>query len=374
MGDAAVPVVVIGVGGIGGRTLQALQESRLVDVVGIADKDPAVAERVGEEASVPAYSDYRSVLAEARPIAVFLAVPPMVSCDLIAACAERSIHVWTESPPARDLAEGVAMVQMMDKAELKLAVGTQRRFAVGYRRAWELRKALGEVFLARSHYLFNWGAALGWRGDRASAGGGALLELGYHCIDLLVWLLGLPEEVYGTTVGATPSAGLGGGEPAQAIYDTDDTAAAIMRYASGLVASIVTTRSSGPVSEELSLHGRRGSLRADNETCFLRDRDGNVLDHAEAGPSPVAVYLRQAEAFAQAILDDAPRYECSARENLLNLAVVEAIYLSDRTAQPEDPHQLLQTHGLTVEECLASSPWQACEDEAPIPLPDADVD
>ena len=154
----------------------------------------------------------------------------------------------------------------MDKAGLKLAVGTQQRFTTGYRRAWQLRANLGEIFLARAHYLFNWGRNLGWRGDKASAGGGALMELGYHAIDLLVWILGLPEEVYGvSSMGNRPSVPAAE-EEAQPIYDTDDTAAVIMRYASGSMATVVTTRSSGPVSEELCLHGRGGSLRADGET------------------------------------------------------------------------------------------------------------
>ncbi len=349
-------VAVIGVGGFGALTLTALQQSPLVQVVGVGDRDPAVAERVGREASVPAYSDNRSLLVETRPQAVFLATPPSAAAELVATCAERGIHVWKELPLARDLAEGVAMVNLMHRARLKLAVGTQRRFAAGYRKAWELRHELGEIFLARSHYLFNWGVELGWRSDKASAGGGALLELGYHAIDLLIWLLGFPEEVYGISAGGNRPAPANGDEAAQPIYDTDDTAAAIMRYSSGLMATVVTSRSSGPVSEELCLHGRCGSLRADGETCLLRDPDGNVLDHAQDKPTPVSVFRRQVDAFARAVLTNARSYQCSGLENLMNLAVVEAIYLSDRTAQPENPLRLLQAHGLTVERCRALRP------------------
>ena len=248
------------------------------------------------------------------------------------------------------------MVTRMEEAGLKLAVGPQRRVAVGYRQAWELRHRVGEIFLARAHYLFNWGTQLGWRGDRASAGGGALMELGYHAIDLLVWLLGMPEEVYGISAADNRPAAADQDEPAHPIYDTDDTAAAIMRYASGCMASVVTTRSSGPVSEALCLHGRTGSLQADGENCLLRDPDGRLLDSARDEPAPGGVFRRQAEAFAGAVLSDAQTYQCSARENLLNMAVLEAIYLSDRTAQPENPLQLLQTHDLTIEECLALQP------------------
>ena len=265
--------------------------------------------------------------------------------------------MWKESPLARNLEEGVAMVHCMEQAGLRLAVGTQRRFAAGYRRAWELRGQIGQVFLARAHYLFNWGPNLNWRGDTASAGGGALLELGYHPIDLLVWLLGLPEEVYGVSAaGNRPEVQ----QADQPIYDTDDTAVAILRCGEGSTASVVTSRSSGPVSEELTLHGLEGSLKADAESCLLRDPDGNTLERSVEEQSPGGVFRRQAEAFAQAVLKDTEYYACSGRENLLNLAVVEAIYLSDRTAQPESPLRLLKTTGLTAEQCLALRPPEAC--------------
>ncbi len=365
MAEAPLPVAVIGVGGVGRWTLQALLQSDLVQVVGLSDRDPTVAERAGREAGVAGYGDNRSLLAETRPAAVYLAVPPPAAPDLLAACCERGIHVWKELPLARSLDEGLAMVRLMGEGGLKLAVGTQRRFALGYRRAWELRRLLGQVFLGRAHYLFNWGPELNWRGDRASAGGGALLELGYHAVDLMIWMLGLPEDVYGVSaLGNRPDDRSRGGADLP-LYDTDDTAAAILRYADGAMATVVTTRSSGPVSEELCLHGRGGSLRADGENCLLRNPDGNILDRTADEGAAVAVFQRQAEAFAAAVLGGAARYECSGLENLLNLATIEAIYLSDRTGQRESPTSLLRNHGLTADQCLSLRPIEDVEEDEP---------
>lgn len=372
--EHVLPVAIIGVGGFGRWTLQALRRSRIVQVVGISDRDPSAAESAGRELGVPAYGDNRSLLAETRPKAVYLAVPPMAAVDLVELCAAHGAHVWKELPLGRSLAEAVAVVQRMEKAELKLAVGTQRRFAAGYRRAWELRGRLDQVFLARAHYLFNWGPTLDWRSDRASAGGGALLELAYHPIDLLVWMLGLPEEVYGLTAG--PHRSTPGEQTAQPgpIYDTDDTAAALLHYRDGCIASLVTTRRSGPVSEELSLHAPGGSLTADNQSCLLRDADGSLVDQMSEDDVPQDLFLRQAEAFARAVLQDAKTYECSGRENLLTQAVIEAIYLADRTGQPETPARLLKTHGLTPEDCLARRPLETGDDIPPPPGPGDDAE
>jgi predicted dehydrogenase len=353
MTDQALPVAVIGAGGVGSLALSALRGCGCARLVGLSDRDPKAAEAAGKQAGVSAFTDNRSLLAETHPAAVFLAVPPAAAKEIVLACAERGIHVWKEAPLARDLDDAVAMVRPMEKAGLKLAVGCQRRFAGGYRRAWELRHELGQVFLGRGHYLFNWGPHLGWRADKASAGGGALLELGYHPIDLLVWMLGLPEEVYGlaTQANADPPR-------AKPLGDTDDTAAGVMRFAGGAIASVVTTRSSGPASEQVCLHGQRGSIAADVETCVLRDADGNVLDSTADQAAPLDMYVRQVQAFARAVTGAERHYESSALEGLLTQATIEAMYLSDRTLHPESPARLLQSHALEAGDCLRHRPLE----------------
>ncbi len=376
---SAVRVAIIGAGGFGGRTLSALQqlsanENPVAQLVGVADKDSVAAAGAGQAAQVPHYTDNRSLLAETRPQIVCLCVPPMDSHDLICACSDRGIHVWKEMPLARSLGEACQIVRRMDQAGLKLAVGTQRRFAPGYRRAWELRQALGSVFLGRAHYLFNWGPNLNWRGDKVSAGGGALLELGYHFIDLMVWMLGLPEEVYGLSAGGNrPEKTAADGKPLP-LYDTDDTAAAILRYGKDSMAVVAASRASGPVSEELSLHGRGGSITASMERCLLRDPDGTSIDQLAEGSEklpPGLVFVRQIESFARAVRDNVAAYECSAHENLLNMAAVEAIYLSDRTGQPESPLRLLRTQGFTIDECLANRPKIPAPGSAATACPEA---
>lgn len=368
MSSQTIPVTLIGAGGCGGQMLQALTRSSAVKLVGLADKDPAVAARAGQSAGVPQYADNRRLLAETRPQIAFVCAPPMEFPEILALCADRNIHVWRETPLARNLGEGIAHIRRMEQAGLKLAVGTQRRFAPGYVRARELRDKVGKVFLARAHYLFNWGPYLAWRGDRASAGGGALMDLGYHPIDLLIWMLGLPEEVYGSTAGGKdigPQVGPDG--KLLPAYDTDDTATALLRYRGHCVASVVTTRCSGPVSEGLLLHGQCGSLSASDESCLLRDPDGSVLDRIE-DTAPLDVYVRQVEAFARAVADGAKTYECSARENLLTLATIEAIYLSDRTSQPEHPLRLLKTNGLGLSDCLIHRPAEMPAPSAHAPV------
>jgi predicted dehydrogenase len=351
MSESTVPVAVIGLSAFGRRTLEALSACRMARIVGVADRNAQLAEEVGRSAGVPHFSDNRQLLVMAKPKVVFMAVPPMAVPDLLEACLEHGIHVWKEAPLGRHLSEAAGFTRRFQQAKLLLAVGTQRRFADPYRRAYLFRQRIGEPFLARAHYLFNWGSELRWRGDRQSAGGGALLELGYHFLDLLIWILGLPETVYGATGRDIPEVGSDRPQPP---HDTDDTATAILRYPGEAMAGLVACRRTGPVSEGLWLHGREGSIVATGEEFALRNADGGVLDHLQGPASPGEVYRRQAEAFLRAVLAGKPTapYSCSAAENLLTHAVIDAIYLSDQTQQPERPDDQLRIHGFQQSDCL----------------------
>jgi predicted dehydrogenase len=345
----SLDVAVVGLGGIGCRSLDALVDLDGVRVVGVADSNAQRAEQIGRDYGLPHFTDNRQLILNTRPQAAFLAIPPMHAGELLEICAAQGVHVWKEAPLGRSLSEAAGFVRRFEEAGLKIAVGTQRRFSDPYRHARELINRIGEAFLGRAHYLFNWGPQLQWRADRHSAGGGALLEVGYHMIDLLIWLLGLPEEVYGVTAVENPRLAA----PDQPPHDTDDSASAILRYADEVMASLVTSRISGPVSEGLALHGRGGSLNVSAEACVLRDPNGDVLDHLRDNFAAQEVFRRQAERFVRSVAEQEPFCPCNGRENLLTHAVIDAIYLSSQTCQPESPHRQLQINGLSAKDCLS---------------------
>lgn len=346
-------LAIIGAGSYAAGVAHAIKSLLEIEIVGVSDRNPAAAEQLARQLGVPAYNDNRSILAQGRPQAAYVAVPPTALAETIRACAERGIHVWQEAPLARTLNEAIALVDRMAVASLVHMVGTQRRLAASYRQAKLWLKRVGPAFLGRASYLFNWGGQLGWRGDRES-GGGALIEPGYHCLDLLIWTLGLPQDVFGACARGNRPAAVTADNPLP-IYDTEDTVAAIFRYGKQCLATFTASRSTGPAREGLAIHGQLGSLTADAEHCTLRDADGNVLEQISDEPSPQAVHRRQAQAFAKAVLAKAKSYECCARANLLTLAVIDALYLSDRTGQPESPSRLLKTHNLDVNELLAAN-------------------
>ncbi len=352
--DTKLSIAVVGLGATGRRALPALRRCPAVDLVGAADRDPDLLE--GLTGDLPTFTDSRSMLAQTRPQAVYLALPPAPAADLIGICAEWGIHVIKEPPLARDLAEAAALIRQAEAARIKLAVATGRRFMTSYRRAFEMSRRVGPLLLARAHYVFNWGPVIGWRADRILAGGGALLELGYPMIDLLVWMHGAPEDVFGaTTNGPQDDLTDANGRPAPPSA-TDDAAAAVMRSARGATLSVVVSRASGPLSEELVLHGPDGSLAVGPHGFVLRDSDGGVLDERSQFEDPADCTCRMVEAFGAAIHAGSDTCPCSARASLLPLAVTEALYLSEKTASAENPQALLRAAGFSVKDCLVHRP------------------
>ncbi|MHC4716659.1 MAG: Gfo/Idh/MocA family protein, partial [Planctomycetota bacterium] len=245
MSDTVLQACLVGAGSFGAHALEALRASSLVRLVGLSDRDRRLAESASKDVC-PAYDDHRRVLVETSPQAVFLAVPPAPAAELARLAAQRGIHVWRQVPLSRDLPEAVQLCRELDRADRKLAVGTERRFMGSYRHVRKLLRALGRVYLVRGHYQFNQGPDLGWRGDK-DAGGGALVELGYHMLDLIIWLLGMPESIHAVTGTGQRAAG----EEDLPVYDSDDTGVIVMRYPGKSVAAVNVTRCFNPLSEGL---------------------------------------------------------------------------------------------------------------------------
>ena len=342
MSEENIPVVVIGLGDFGYQTAEALKTCDSADLVAVCDCNQHKCEQIAKDLGVKSFTDPRQLILKTKPRGCFIATPPMVVPELLSICVKNNTSVWKEAPLGRNLEEAAEMVRQFKNAGLKLAVGTQRRFSETYLHAKELLPQIGEIFLARTHYLFNWGGDLRWRCDKPSAGGGALLELGYHLTDLLIWMLGLPEEVYAliscegekSTVSNTT----------QPPHDTDDSTVVTLRYKNNAIASMVTSRASGPVSEQLALHGKTGSIIVDSDSCTLRGADGQVIDRMENQLTLAELFRRQAQGFVDAVRYDEPEYPAPGEENLLTHAVIDAMYLSGHTAQPESPRAQLDIH------------------------------
>lgn len=149
-----------------------------VHIVAVADEDASgraeAARRLG---ATRAYSDYREMLERERPHIVSVA-PRWIDChrDMIVACAEFGCHVFLEKPMCRTLAEADQIIDVCERAHVKLAIAHQTRYSPRLDRARELIASgrLGDILELRG------------RGKEDQRGGGEdLMVLGTHIMDLM---------------------------------------------------------------------------------------------------------------------------------------------------------------------------------------------
>jgi predicted dehydrogenase len=173
-----------------------------------------------------------------------------------------------EKPLARNVSEMRQMLSLRD-FDKYCFVCTQRRYGKIFKEALKKKNIIGDAFLFNSSYKLNIpNPEAGWRGDKKKAGGGCVIDMGYHIIDQLLWWFGEPDEVFVSKSSlAVPD-----------VQDyAEDTAVISFRYLDGLHGTITLSRSAGEKSEGYSLVGSKGCLYGTKRELVVKDKEGNIL-------------------------------------------------------------------------------------------------
>jgi predicted dehydrogenase len=264
---------IIGAGGMGAGHVSVITDHPRAELVIACDTNPAVLEPLAA-AGVRTTSNWDEALDPALVDAAVIILPHNLYPKVVNAALARGIHVLKEKPFARDLDDARLMVEAAEKSDAVLMVAGQGKYSLGYQRAKSIvdTGCLGNVFLSRAIITYRWGGAITnnwrWRGDRAQSGGTAIIDSGWHILDLLTWLKGaLPETVYCTT-------GKGNAFPGE--YNVDDRALLTLEYADGSIAGVVASFICLPNSRQVFLHGTEASLDI-TDSCLKLHR-GNDCD------------------------------------------------------------------------------------------------
>lgn len=192
---ATVKWGVIGCGGIAAR--RTIPEFKKMvsnaEIVSVMDIDPGRAEDVARRFEVPHWCTSEEELLTQKIHAVYIATPPNVHAMQTIMAARAGKHVLCEKPIAVSVEEVDAMEQACTAAGVKLMLAWCMRQNVYNRQARELAQsgALGRLVMGRAQ-LTCWYPCIpgAWRQDIRIGHGGALIDMGTHCIDLLEWIMG----------------------------------------------------------------------------------------------------------------------------------------------------------------------------------------
>jgi predicted dehydrogenase len=303
---------VIGSGGIARRRTipEGMGPARNGVLKAVYDLDPAVNAAVAAQFKARPAASIEELLAGDID-AVYIATPANAHAAQAEACRRAGKHVLCEKPLGLTAAQVRRMTESFKASGLLLAPAFMMRFQSQHvqAREWIRQGRLGTPVYARAQ-LSCWYPPMkgAWRQDPALGGGGSLMDLGGHCIDLLELFLGPAAEVRCLTAGLVHK------------YAVEDSATVLLRFASGAQATVDTFFCIPDFASRnrLELYGSAGAILAEGTIgqgsagvmrACLGKAGGYDAKQARASakgidvkPRAVNLYRAEVEAFGDAVL------------------------------------------------------------------------
>ncbi len=285
----------------------------------VSRRNEAEGRAFAERHSVAFFPDWRELLARPDVAAVLVVTPPAMNRGICLEAARAGKALLIEKPLALTTADAAEMVRATRAAGVALMTAQTLRFTPVLRR---LRERLAEI--GPLEYLSLAMRAERpphrWLDDPAQAGGGALLEIGIHLLDLIRYLTG--EEAVEAAADLAR----------RHTQRVEDMALARFRLTSGLRCYVEVSRVSGGRVCRVEAVGQAGQLIADVDQSVLTRIEGRLVVETEPVPDrPTLVTVL--EEFARSLTTGTP-VPVSGEDGLRAVAMAEACYRSAQDGRP----------------------------------------
>jgi len=355
--DKRVKVAIVGCGGIAnGKHMPALAKLENVEMVAFCDivrsRAEEAASKYGAE-NARVYEDYRELLEKEELDAVHVCTPNNSHAEISIAALEADCHVMCEKPMAKTAAEAREMVAAAKRTGKKLAIGYQSRYRGDseYLKQVCERGDLGDVYLAKARALRRravptWGVFL----DEEKQGGGPLIDIGTHALDLTLWMMDnyKPKYVVGTVyhkLNKRENAANAWGPWDPAKFQVEDSAFGFIVMEDGATIILESAWALNTLFEgeaRTILHGTEGGADMEDGLRINGEEFGKLYTKKPVlGTAGVAFYDgksetegdREARLWIESIINDTtPRV--LPEQAAVVTEILEAIYVSAREGKP----------------------------------------
>ena len=343
-------VIGLGVGMAHAKGYQAYPDAELI---AICDIDPVRLKERGDLLGMPdamRFIDYNDVLKLPELDVVSIALPNYLHAPVAIDAFHAGKHVLCEKPLACSPTEAKAMVDEAKACDRQLMVCFNYRFRDDSRWLMGMRDAgkLGDIYYARAGWLRNIGipGAGGWFTTKAKSGGGPLIDLGVHILDLTLWLMGYPRavSVSGSTFAKFGPRGLKSwGKGGSGTFDVEDLAAGFVRFENGASLQIETSWGShtkpGRDDYFVTLYGSEGGSEmyvanyTDRDTLsFYTEECGQPVLIKPAIVNRAAGHELAVGHFVNCVKNDLP-VELTGEQGLALMKIIDALYQSAATGR-----------------------------------------
>jgi predicted dehydrogenase len=184
----------LGVGWIGRHRMQALASEGLVEIAGIADPSRERREAALAIAPEAVACEHLGRLLELPLDGIVIATPSALHAEHCLAALARGVPVFCQKPLARTAAEARRVVDAAREANCLLGVDLSYRHTAAIRAIREVVRSggIGRVFAVDLVFHNAYGPEAAWFYDRTASGGGCVIDLGIHLVDLALWMLDFP--------------------------------------------------------------------------------------------------------------------------------------------------------------------------------------
>ncbi len=285
-------VGVIGAGSISDVHLEAYVKNENTTLVAIADINETRAQEKAEKyGAAKVYNDYQSLLADKDIDAVSICTWNNLHAEMSIAALHAGKHVLVEKPLAMTVEEADKIEEAVRKTGKILQVGFVRRHASNTKIIEEFiqKGELGEIYYAKATCLRRLGNPGGWFSDIERSGGGPLIDLGVHVIDICWYLMGRPKVV---SVSGNVYNKLGNRKNIKnlsfykaADYDAEkntveDLANALIRFDNGASLLVDVSFTLHAKKDEISvkLYGDKGGAELEPELSIISEKYNTILN------------------------------------------------------------------------------------------------
>ncbi len=282
------------------RIAPALRDLTSCNLAAVSRNRAELAESFAKEFGADRwYADWRELIADKDIDAVYIATPVFLHAEQTIAAAEAGKHVLCEKPMALNVAECDRMIAACEAAGVKLGIAYYRHFYPSIIRVKEIIASgeIGQIVLAQMNAFEYFDPAPDhprrWLLDKAKSGGGPMMDFGCHRLEVLTNLFGSVAQASGLT--------------ANTVFtdrEVEDTAAALLRFHSGPVASVTVTHAAREPQDTLDIFGTRGSIHIP----VLNGAEVRIIvdgvDRIESHPTHLNVHQPLIEDFVKAVLEN----------------------------------------------------------------------
>jgi UDP-N-acetyl-2-amino-2-deoxyglucuronate dehydrogenase len=332
-----IHVGLIGGGNISETHARAASAVPGVAIAAVYGTNAEKVQRLSLDHGAQAYPDFAAFLAHRPMDLVMVGSPSGLHATHGIAAAQRGLHVLTEKPIDVTTKRADALIDATKQSGVKLGVMFQDRMKPDIRKLkqWIETGIIGKPLLVDARVKWyrppEYYAGSKWRGNLALDGGGALMNQGVHTVDLLLWLLGDVVHVQARTATALHK------------IEAEDTAVAVLEFASGALCSLEATTAAYPgYPRRVEITGSRGTVILEHDRIIaadLRDAPAGLLEGSagdenqsasSAVVSDISGHKAIFEDFLRAIEQDGTP-ACDGYEGRNSVALIEEIYRAART-------------------------------------------